>query len=134
MSADTRTYVTTFTPDGEDEPGKVCPQCNKYLASTAYNSRRGKRNGVKGIIRNSACLKCEGKTSKIRSSRVNSILQDNIKILQHENLNLKAKLEEESKSNSDLQTLFIGASVQNNAILTRLALLEDRVKKIEDNK
>lgn len=127
-------YLTTFTPKDEDELDKVCPQCHKFLAAKAFNSRNGTRNGIKGKIRNSACLKCEGKTSRIRASRVSSIIQDEIRILTHEKEILKSDLQTEKDSNSKLQTLLIDMLKQNVDRDLRIKNLEDFVSKIENSK
>lgn len=132
MSVAKRLYITTFTPNGEDELGKVCPQCNKFLEASSFNSRRGKRNNIQGMIRNSACLKCEGKTSRIRSSRVNTILQDEVKILQHENLVLRSRLQEESESNAGLQALVTAIMTQNVSLSNRIDSLEKLVNEIKN--
>lgn len=94
MSSSHRVYITTFTPFGSSEADKKCPQCNRFLKASSFNSRKGKRNGIEGTIRNSACLKCEGNVSRIRSSRVSTLMQDDIKILQHEIVSLKSEIEQ----------------------------------------
>lgn len=52
-------FITTFTPLGEIERGKDCPQCGKFLSISMFRCKKGTRFGKQGTIRNNKCRTCE---------------------------------------------------------------------------
>lgn len=58
-------FITSFTPLGEVEKGKTCPQCLQFLSISMFRCKKGTRYGAQGTIRNYKCRICEsGETVK----------------------------------------------------------------------
>ena len=127
-------YLTTFTPDGEVEPDKICGMCKKILPSKSFNSRRGYRNDIHGIIRNTSCLKCEGHRSKPRESKVDSHTIQTIDSINHELASLKDSMDDVLKTNERLQQIVNNLLIQNMNRDIRIDKLENQLVKINVSK
>lgn len=55
-------YNSTFTPSGEPEDSKICPECDQLLEPGKYKMKYGSRDGIEGCIRNRTCRSCEVKS------------------------------------------------------------------------
>jgi hypothetical protein len=89
-----RQYLTTFTPLGEPEKGKMCPSCKVFLEINRFRSTKGTRGGVMGTIRNNKCRICEDGIRKPKTFLSNTEedinkLNEQIEYLKDENANIK---------------------------------------------
>lgn len=94
----TKKYLSTFTPEDKPEISKQCPSCRKLLPASRFKGIQGKRNNVKGTIRNYKCRSCEetrkneNKLQRISKSELAlDDLTHRIVILQEENYKLTEK-------------------------------------------
>lgn len=92
-----RKYKTSFTPEGEKEPDKMCWNCKIVKSATKYGFKYEVRDGVKGKVRTSSCLACKDSAEKPVDSffqKNNKELEDKINNLENKNKELENKIKE----------------------------------------
>lgn len=92
-----RKYKTSFTPEGEKEPDKMCWNCKILKPATKYGFKYEVRDGVKGKVRTSSCLACKDGAEKPTDSLLqknNKELEDKINDLENKNKELEDRIKE----------------------------------------
>lgn len=96
-------YSSSFTPEGSLEIPKKCPDCEKMLPAAKFRMKSGSRDGVKGILRNRRCRRCESERDAIEFEQQKDVLRKKTEELESSFHEIKSKLDEALRSNADLQ-------------------------------